>query len=107
MSEEERLDGMYLSLTQQCRGIDPLLESLFSFLRRKTDFFSGAAPEKIESTVLAVIRKQAAIAEREDLKRKKAAADAKNRAESLRAKVQIMAALYPSLLIVLCSIFVC
>ena len=36
-------DGMYISLAQQIGGIDPLLDSFFGFLRRKSDFFSGAA----------------------------------------------------------------
>lgn len=44
------------------QGIEPLLDNLFSFLRRKTDFFVGASPEMIEETVLGVIRKHADIA---------------------------------------------
>ncbi|KAG5182778.1 HSP20-like chaperone [Tribonema minus] len=87
MSEQERFDGLFLTLAQQCQGIDPMLESLFSFLRRKTDFFTGASPDKVEQTVLDAIRKQADILEREELKRKKAAEEqAKKRADALRSK---------------------
>jgi len=39
--EDERFDGLYLNVAQTARGIEPLLDSVFSFLRRKTDFFSG------------------------------------------------------------------
>jgi len=39
--DDERFDGLYLNVAQQARGIEPLLDTVFSFLRRKTDFFSG------------------------------------------------------------------
>ena len=38
---DERFDGLYLNVAQQARGIEPLLDTVFSFLRRKTDFFEG------------------------------------------------------------------
>lgn len=38
-----QFDGLYLQIASQTRGIDPLLDTLFSFLRRKSDFFSGDA----------------------------------------------------------------
>ena len=41
--DDERFDGMYLQVAQTIGGIDPLLDSFFGFLRRKTDFFAGAA----------------------------------------------------------------
>ncbi|CAN0043351.1 unnamed protein product [Phaeothamnion confervicola] len=66
---DDRFDGMYMNVAQQIRGVEPLLESVFSFLRRKTDFFTGAAPDKIEETVLKVIRREMAAAEREEAKR--------------------------------------
>jgi CS domain/N-terminal conserved domain of Nudc. len=40
-SDDDRFDGLYLNVAQTTRGIEPLLDTVFSFLRRKTDFFSG------------------------------------------------------------------
>ena len=54
------------------QGIEPLLENLFSFLRRKSDFFSGADPNKIEGTVLDILRKHKAIAEKDAAEKRKA-----------------------------------
>jgi len=39
--DDERFDGLYLNVAQTTKGIEPLLDSVFSFLRRKTDFFNG------------------------------------------------------------------
>jgi hypothetical protein len=38
---DEKFDGMFLAMAQQCQGIEPLLDQMFSFLRRRTDFFVG------------------------------------------------------------------
>ncbi|CEG48892.1 Nuclear distribution protein NUDC [Plasmopara halstedii] len=46
MTETDRFDSMLLTIAQSQRGIEPLLDTVFSFLRRKTDFFSGAEPQK-------------------------------------------------------------
>lgn len=45
---DERFDGLYLNVAQTARGIEPLLDTMFSFLRRKTDFFDG--PSSLSST---------------------------------------------------------
>ena len=39
--DDERFDGLYMNVAQTARGIDPLLDTVFGFLRRKTDFFAG------------------------------------------------------------------
>lgn len=54
------------------QGIEPLLDNLFSFLRRKTDFFVGASPEVVEETVLRSLRAQAEISRKDELKKRQA-----------------------------------
>ena len=80
---DDKFDGMFLNIAQQARGIDPLLDSMFSFLRRKTDFFTG--PEKAGgdgsdlaySKVLEVFGRHRAIVNKEkDEKAAKAAKEA-------------------------------
>ena len=44
--DDDRFDGLYLQVAQTTRGIEPLLDSVFSFLRRKTDFFAGPPGSK-------------------------------------------------------------
>ncbi|CAB1112749.1 unnamed protein product [Ectocarpus sp. CCAP 1310/34] len=84
--DNDRFDGMYLNLAQQNQGIDNLLESFFGFLRRKTDFYTGASEAQLEESLLKVVRRQKAIAEKEELTRQKArAADEKKRAEKKAA----------------------
>lgn len=41
IDEETKFYGLYLNVVQSNRGIEPLLDSMLSFLRRKTDFFDG------------------------------------------------------------------
>ena len=68
MSDSDRFDGLYLNVAQQSRGIEPLLDSVFSFLRRKTDFFAGPPGKGIEAaieTVHAVVQKHADLYQKE------------------------------------------
>lgn len=53
--DDERFDGLYLQVAQTTRGIEPLLDTVFSFLRRKTDFFAG--PPGAENGTQAAIKK--------------------------------------------------
>ena len=38
---DERFDGLFMSAIQQAQGIENFYDSMFSFMRRKTDFFSN------------------------------------------------------------------
>lgn len=40
-TNDDRFDGLYLNIANQAQGIEPLLDTVFSFLRRKSDFFAG------------------------------------------------------------------
>jgi hypothetical protein len=75
--DDERFDGLYLNVANTAHGIEPLLDTVFSFLRRKTDFFNGppgsgdrgteAAIEKVN----VVLRKHAEIHLKEQQQKKK------------------------------------
>lgn len=82
--DDGKFDGMFLNIAQQAHGIDPLFDALFSFLRRKTDFFSGASPEKIEESVLNAIKKQQVIHDREKEESKRKKAEDEKKKEKLR-----------------------
>ncbi|KAJ8598092.1 hypothetical protein CTAYLR_005569 [Chrysophaeum taylorii] len=83
MLEEERFDGLLLNLAQQCQGIDPLLDTLFSFLRRKTDFYQGEG-DMARKKVVRMFEKHEALAERTDSEKKKRRADEETRAAARR-----------------------
>lgn len=53
-ADDARFDSLYLNLAQQNQGIDNLLESFFGFLRRKTDFYTGASEAQLEESLLKV-----------------------------------------------------
>ena len=56
--DDERFDSMYINIAQQIGGIEPLLDSFFGFLRRKTDFLNGAATESMaQETVTKALKK--------------------------------------------------
>ena len=62
MTVEEQFDGMLLGMAQQLTaqrggGVQDLLEMFFSFLRRKTDFYSGMGSEKGEKMVMDIFKK--------------------------------------------------
>jgi len=78
MSKEERFDGIFLSLAQQMEGgVPELMDTYFSFLRRKTDFFTGASTSQAKQLVLTAFDKHDTIAQEE--KRKKVAEEEKKK----------------------------
>ena len=81
---------MYMNIAQQARGIDPLLDSVFSFLRRKTDFFSGPpgstdGPEIAAGKVMEVMNKHKKLVEEDNSK--KAKKEEKMRADKIQKEV--------------------
>ncbi|GKZ00069.1 hypothetical protein MPSEU_000960300 [Mayamaea pseudoterrestris] len=75
-AEDDRFDGLYLNVANQTRGIDPLLDTVFSFLRRKTDFFAGPpgsenGTEVAIQKVQEVCRKHATLYQQSQQKTKK------------------------------------
>jgi len=81
---ESEFDGMLMNIAERRRGIDPLLDSVFGFLRRRTDFFKGATMDHAETTVMNSFKKHAALAEREIAKEKKKEQEKKKKAEAAR-----------------------
>ena len=63
--KEERFDGILLSIAQQCEGgVPELMDILFGFLNRKTDFYSGGLESgKAETMVMEAFKKHAKSAE--------------------------------------------
>jgi len=39
--DDEKFDGLFMGAVQSAQGIDNFYDALFSFMRRKTDFFSN------------------------------------------------------------------
>ena len=88
--DDERYDGMYMNMAQSQGGIEPLLDSFFGFLRRKTDFFSGAASKGApQEMVLKAFEKNQARAD-EDA-RERAAKEKKRKAEEEKRRQRIEA----------------
>jgi hypothetical protein len=86
MADDDRFDNMFLTIAQQAQGIEPLLDVLFSFLRRKTDFFAGASAEKIQEIVMIAIDKQATIANKAEIEKRVSIEKEKRRKELLEKK---------------------
>lgn len=55
---QERFDGILLSMAQEHKGgVLEFLDTIFSFMARKTDFFIGAGEEKAKKTVMETFEK--------------------------------------------------
>jgi len=86
--QQERIDGVLLSLAGSLEGgVPELFDCLFSFLSRKTDFFTGADPTVSRKMLLDAYEKYAGSAQQEaDAKRKRKEAEEKKLAERRAAQ---------------------
>ena len=50
--DDAEFDGFLMNIAERKRGIDPMLDVVFGFLRRRTDFFKGANPPDSRATSL-------------------------------------------------------
>ena len=83
---DDRFDGMFMQVAQQSNGIEPLMDNLFGFLRRKTDFFAGASEEQVNGMVMGCLNKQRALHEQDAAKKKATAAKEEKRKKELAEK---------------------
>ena len=89
MSEKhERFDTILLSIAQQCNeGVPELLDIIFGFLNRKTDFYSGGLENgKAEKMIMEAFKKHAASAEAELAKKKARLAEMERKQKERREK---------------------
>eukprot|EP00331_Platyophrya_macrostoma_P004717 CAMPEP_0176412102 /NCGR_PEP_ID=MMETSP0127-20121128/3962_1 /TAXON_ID=938130 /ORGANISM="Platyophrya macrostoma, Strain WH" /LENGTH=308 /DNA_ID=CAMNT_0017791745 /DNA_START=204 /DNA_END=1130 /DNA_ORIENTATION=+ len=70
---EEKFDGLLLTIAQQHQGIEPLLSTFFSFLHRKTDFFTR--PQQAKDAVQQAMSRYIAMAEAAEMEKKRKAAE--------------------------------
>jgi len=84
--DDAEFDGFLMNIAERKRGIDPMLDVVFGFLRRRTDFFKGATSETAEKTVMDSFRKHLSIAEQQAAKEKKEAEKKKAKADKAKAE---------------------
>ena len=82
----DKFDGVLLSIAQECEGgVQEMLDIVFSFLARKTDFYTGSTESAAEGLLMDKFRKHGATA-REEKARKKAENEEKDRKMRERRK---------------------
>lgn len=92
-SNDDRFDGLYLQVANTARGIEPMLDTVFSFLRRKSDFFNGPSGEGTDQAinkVNEVLQKHIRLYKDEAEQKRKAEREKSSRREASDAKKKKM-----------------
>lgn len=88
-SDEDKFDGLLLSMAQQCEGgIQELLEYIFSFLARKTDFYIGGGKDAAEKLLLEKFRLYEKVALKRAAKEKEEREEEEKRRQERLSKKQ-------------------
>ena len=85
--DPERFDGMFMNIAQQCDGgIHEMMDFLFGFLARKTDFYTGGAKGDAQKLLLISYKKHEDAAVRRAAKEKEEREEQERRKKERQAK---------------------
>ena len=87
--EKDRFDGILLSMSQQCEGgVQEMLDIIFGFLARKTDFYTGGFEDgKAEQLLLETFHRHLNLAKKE-ARQKKERYEEMDRKRKERAEIE-------------------
>lgn len=87
-TDPERFDGLLMSMAQQCEeaGIHEMLDCIFGFLARKTDFYTGGGKDAAEKIIKEKFIKYKEVAVKRQQEEKEAREEAERRRKERQAK---------------------